>query len=143
MPPRPSRASIVYPPNVSPTPGASRSLIAGARPEPVAATTLALDQVSGSEGLESAPELPDELRELGASVQRLVRPDGADQLLVRAERRRPADRLVALGHVAHEAMRLSPNLDLLPLPATNEDEPRLPLLVAEARPGGRRDRRGG
>src|SRR3954447_13069532 len=109
MPPRPSDDSIVYPPNASPRPGATRSVTA--RPQPVAESPLVLDQVLGAERLELLSQLPDELCELLARVHGLVVPHRPHQLVVRAERRR------ALRHVAQEPVRLRADRDLVPLAA--------------------------
>src|SRR5436190_3729419 len=132
IPPRPSNDSIVYPPNVCPTPGASRSLIGGTRVDPVAAPSLVLDQVCGAERLELSAELPDEPGELGSRVHRLVGPDRVHELLVRAQSRCSSDRGVPLGHVAHEEVRLGANLDLVPFLAPYEDEASLSGVVVQA-----------
>src|SRR5436190_14663132 len=123
MPPRPSADSIVYPPNASPRPGATRSVTA--RPQAIAEAALVLDQVPGAERLELLAQFPDELRELLPRVHGLVRPDRMHQLVVRAERR------CALGHVPDEEVRLRADRDLVPLAASHEDETRFRSVVAE------------
>src|SRR5437763_10612413 len=130
MPPRPSVDSIVYPPNASPRPGATRSLTA--RPQAIAEAAFVLDQVLCAERLELLAQFPHELRKLLPRVHGLVRPDGMHQLVVRAERRR------ALGHVPHEEMRLRPDRDLVPLAASHEDETRFRSVVAKTTFGSQR-----
>src|SRR5436190_12550821 len=132
MPPRPSADSIVYPPNASPRPGATRSVTA--RPQAIAEAALVLDQVPGAERLELLAQFPDELRELLPRVHGLVPPDRKHQLVVRAERRR------ALGHVPDEEVRLRADRDLVPLAAPHEDEPRFRGVVAETAFGSQRSR---
>ena len=87
-----------------------------ARAQPIAEAALVLDQMPGLVRLELLAKLPDDLRELLARVHRLVSPDGVHQLGVRAQRRR------ALGHVGDELVRLGADVQLVPLPAADEDE---------------------
>ena len=65
----------------------------------------------------------------------------AHELVVRAENR-PAERGVSLGHEPDEPVRLRPDLELVPLAAADEDEPRRVRVVAQARNEVRRERDG-
>src|SRR5205823_6002558 len=129
IPPRPSNDSIVYPPNVSPTPGARRSVTTG--PHSVPEPALVLDQVLGVERFQLLAQLPHELGQLLARVHRLVRPHSVHQLIVRAECGSTAAGSVSLDHVANQPVRLRADRDLVALAAPDEHEPRLIRVVAE------------